>query len=132
VLLKPRWVFGTISDYPGKAGSRYRRVAQEALEAADRVVFVGPHASHVNRLRQGKVRDRLIGFLTAYEASAFLARTVVSGELIYIKGSLPADHLERIILSQLDQVVCWQERCGKEYACVDCGNYRTPKPPPIQ
>lgn len=131
--LAPRatMVFGTISDYPGAAGQRYRRVARDALEIADRVVFVGPQAGHVSRLRQGEARDRLFTFETSYQASAFLAQAVVVGELIYIRGSLAADHLERIMLSQLDRVVCWRERCGKQCACVDCSNYRTPKPPPF-
>jgi UDP-N-acetylmuramoyl-tripeptide--D-alanyl-D-alanine ligase len=124
-------VFGTISDYPGSAGSRYRRVARDALEVADRVVFVGPHAAHVSRLGQGEGLDRLFTFVTTHQASAFLAQTAVAGELICIKGSLAPDHLERIMLSQLDQVVCWQERCGIESTCVDCGNYRIPRHPPF-
>ena len=94
------------------ATKRYRRVARDALEVADRVVFVGPQAGHMDRFRQGEARDRLFTFVTSYQASAFLARAAVAGELIYIKGSLTADHLERIMLSQLDRVVCWRERCG--------------------
>ena len=101
------------------------------MKVADRVIFVGPQAGHVSRLRQGEAQDRLFAFVTSYQASAFLARTAIAGELIYIKGSLPADHLERVMLSQLDQVVCWQERCGNECACVDCAYYRTPIPPPL-
>ena len=55
-------VFGTISDYPGERSRRYRRIAREALEVADRVLFVGPSAGHVSRLRQGEIRDRLFSF----------------------------------------------------------------------
>src|SRR6476620_2610203 len=123
-------VLGTRSDYPGAASRRYRRVAQDALEVADRVVFVGPHSGHVNKLK-GDSRERLLAFVTTYQASAFLATTAVAGELVYIKGSIVADHLERIMLSQLDRVVCWQERCGIECACIDCAHYRTPMPPPL-
>jgi UDP-N-acetylmuramoyl-tripeptide--D-alanyl-D-alanine ligase len=126
-------VFGTISDYPGgaSASTRYRRIAREALQVADRVIFVGPHASHVSKLRQSEFQDRLFGFQTAYEANAFVAENVVAGELIYLKGSASVDHLERIMLTQLDRVVCWRERCGRERFCPTCRNYRRPHPPPF-
>ena len=66
-------VIGTISDYSGKGGEIHRKVARLALEAADRVVFVGPQADHVDRLRRGNVRDRLFAFVTSHQAAVFLA-----------------------------------------------------------
>ena len=123
-------VFGTISDYPGDTTKRYRRVARQALQVADRVVFVGQQAGHMDRFRQGEAENRLFTFGTSYQASDFLARVAVPGELILIKGSLTADHLERIMLSQLDRVVCWRERCGYKCACLGCKEYRNPTPPP--
>jgi UDP-N-acetylmuramoyl-tripeptide--D-alanyl-D-alanine ligase len=122
-------VFGTISDYPGSAGSRYRRMARAALELADRVVFVGPQSGHTDRLRQGAVMDRLFTFASVYQASAFLAADTVAAELICIKAS-QRDHLERIMLAQCRTVMCWHERCGKYLNCPDCPNYRLPHPPP--
>jgi UDP-N-acetylmuramoyl-tripeptide--D-alanyl-D-alanine ligase len=123
--------FGTISDYPGAASPRYRRVARDALEVADRVVFVGPHAAHIDKLlRQGVGKDRLFGFQTAYQASAFLGGNEIAGELIYIKGSV-VDHLERIMLARLDEVVCWKERCGRKRSCADCSKYRIAASPPF-
>jgi UDP-N-acetylmuramoyl-tripeptide--D-alanyl-D-alanine ligase len=119
-------VLGTISDYSGKAGRRYRQIARDALAVADRVVFVGPHSSHIQRLRQGEERGKLFAFQTAYEASDFLSREPLPGELIYIKASRAADHLERIMLSQLDEVVCWRKRCRKVVNCPSCYRYRHP------
>ena len=124
-------VFGTISDYAGKAGRYYRRVARKALEVADRVVFVGPHSSHVAALRQGNGGAKLFAFPTAYQASAFLGLRPLPGELIYIKASRTTDHLERIMLSQLDHVVCWRERCRRMDSCFDCDRYRQPALPPL-
>jgi UDP-N-acetylmuramoyl-tripeptide--D-alanyl-D-alanine ligase len=124
-------VFGTISDYSGKAGRCYRKVAREALAVADRVVFVGPHSGHVAQLCQSEARDRLFAFQTAYEASDFLAQRRLPDELIYIKGSRAADHLERIMLSQLDEVVCWREGCRKVCNCHTCNHYREPTAPPL-
>jgi UDP-N-acetylmuramoyl-tripeptide--D-alanyl-D-alanine ligase len=92
-------VVGTVSDYSGEGGEIHRKVARLALEAADRVVFVGPQADHVDRLRRGDVRDRLFAFVTSHQAAVFLAEAPLSRELIHIKASI-TDHLERIMLSQ--------------------------------
>jgi UDP-N-acetylmuramyl pentapeptide synthase len=122
-------VFGTVSDYPGACAPRYRRIAREALASVDRVIFVGPHAGHVSKLAHGPLRERLFSFHTAYEASQFLRQTTVPGELILLKGSTRVDHLERIVLSQLDDVVCWKESCGKVKFCPGCKRYRRPSTP---
>ncbi len=124
-------VFGTISDYAGNAGRTYRRVAKQALEAAERVVFVGPHSGHVARLSPDEGGERLFAFQSAYEASFFLTQHSLRGELIFIKASRIADHLERIMLARLDDVVCWRERCRKIWNCSDCKQYRRPSPPPV-
>jgi UDP-N-acetylmuramoyl-tripeptide--D-alanyl-D-alanine ligase len=122
-------VFGTISDYAGKGGRVHRRVARETLPLVDRVVFVGPNAGHVTSLGENDELSKLFAFETAYEASAFLAKDVVAGELIYIKASGPSDHLERIMLAQLDNVVCWRERCGRKTYCHRCKDYDKPSLP---
>lgn len=122
-------VFGTISDYAGNAGRVYRRVTREALAAADRVMFVGPHAGHVARLGKDTGDNRLFSFETAYAASNFLAREALPGELIYIKASRNADHLERIMLAQQEEVVCWRQQCHKLWNCFDCKQYHRPSAP---
>jgi hypothetical protein len=53
------------------------------------------------------------------------------GELIYIKASRNADHLERILLAQREEVVCWRQQCHKVWNCFDCKQYRRPSPPPF-
>ena len=121
-------VIGTLSDYPGAASARYRRVARAALQVADRVLFVGPHSGHVSRLRRGETQDRLSDFQTVYEVTKYLKREPISGELVLIKGSR-TDHLERIVLAEIDVVVCWRERCGIRLACPECRNYRNTKTP---
>jgi UDP-N-acetylmuramoyl-tripeptide--D-alanyl-D-alanine ligase len=125
-------VFGTISDYPGAASPRYRRVARQALPLVDRVLFVGPHSGHVSHLCEGDERTRLFSFETAHEAAIFLAKDTLAGELIYIKASGPADHLERIMLAQLDTVVCWRERCGRQTYCHRCKDYGKPSMPKLR
>jgi UDP-N-acetylmuramoyl-tripeptide--D-alanyl-D-alanine ligase len=123
-------VIGTVSDYPGERSRRYRRIAREALQVADRAVFVGSSASHVSNLRQGELRDRLFNFETVYQASAFLAADPLAGELIYVKAS-GNEHLERIMLRAIDRVVCWREKCGQYRPCQRCKYYSKPAPPPF-
>ena len=98
---------------------------------ADRVIFVGPHSGHVDKLRQSDLRERLLSFQTAYQAGKFLSNSTIPGEIVYVKSSLAADHLERIMLSQLEEVVCWREGCGKNVCCPSCRDYRTAAPPPF-
>jgi UDP-N-acetylmuramoyl-tripeptide--D-alanyl-D-alanine ligase len=124
-------VFGTISDYPGSASPRYRRVAREALKVADRVIFVGPQSGHVGKLRQGEARSRLLEFQTVYQAAEYMREHTLPDELILLKGSTKTDHLERIVLSQTDAVVCWKQGCGRMQVCGECPHYRTPSPPPF-
>ena len=122
-------VFGTISDYPGATSARYRRVARDALKAADRVVFVGPQSGHVTKLPE--TGDRLFAFETVYQASEFLAEDAVANELVFVKASI-SDHLERLMLSQREDVVCWKERCGRLFnSCPDCPMFRRASPPPF-
>jgi UDP-N-acetylmuramoyl-tripeptide--D-alanyl-D-alanine ligase len=123
-------VFGNISHHPGKDGRTYRRVAQDALAVADRVVFVGPKAAHIDKFPQGEDRERLFGFQTSYEANAFLHNHATPGELIYVKAGI-RDHLERVMLSELDKVVCWRERCGLWKPCMGCSWYRKSRKPPL-
>lgn len=123
-------VIGNVSDYPGAGSKRYRRVAREALEVADRVVFVGSSAGYVSRLRRDGLRDRLFNFETVYQASSFLSENRVPGELIYLKTSR-AQHLDRIMLSAIDNVVCWKEKCGRPWNCDECSDYSKPAAPPF-
>ena len=123
-------VIGTLSDYPGGGSVMYRKVARQALEVADRVIFVGPNAGYVSKLRTGGVENRLFDFMTSFQAASFINEAPIARELIYFKASAK-DHLERIMLDRFDQVVCWKERCGKAYACPNCRSYRHPHAPPF-
>jgi UDP-N-acetylmuramoyl-tripeptide--D-alanyl-D-alanine ligase len=125
-------VFGNLSDYAGSAGPRYRRTAREALEVADRVVFVGPNSKYVNKLRQGEIAERVFAFRTAFEASAYFKEHALPDELIMLKGSLRVDHLERIMLALSEPVVCWMEHCRVKVVCSRCPDYKRPHPPITQ
>ncbi len=97
---------------------------------ADRVIFIGPNSGSAAKLRTGALSERLFTFPTTYEASAYLHATRTANELIYVKASI-VDHLERLMLAELDEVVCWKERCGLQHDCQRCGDFRIPAPPPV-
>lgn len=126
------FVFGTFSDYPGSASNKYRRIAREALEIADKVIFNCPLNKSVLKERSHPEDDRLMVFDTAYEVSRYLGEELRSGDLVMLKAS-SANHHERLIMDRmalggalLDRdvpavgVSCWRERCGLFKPCMFC------------
>ncbi|GLS34596.1 hypothetical protein GCM10010869_01840 [Mesorhizobium tianshanense] len=116
--LRRTMVFGTISDYAGASGQKYRRIAQAALGVCDRVLFVGRNSDRVARMLPDN-KDRLFVFASTKDASDFLMASALAGELIYIKSS-GIDHLERILYQWRAPIRCWAENCGKAFACDHC------------
>lgn len=118
-------LIGTISDYRGKARTKYVSAAKAALAEAQIVIFYGPHAERVRRLKS-EYENRLFAFDEFDSLMAFLKDTLTENDLIYIKSSR-ADHLERVMLDHAHQVSCHATSCGKLYACNHCKHlYRQP------
>ena len=136
-------VLGRISDFPGRSRLCYTQVARQALVAVDVVVFVGRRAAELwgehrdtsaatqlavrERLDRGSVRapadpagGAMLVFETVQGASGFLAGFLRRGDLVLLKGSGQADHLERILLSRQRTVSCWLPGCGKKEPCDTC------------
>lgn len=113
-------VFGTISDYPGATSPKYRAIARQAMEAADTVLFVGKQSSLPRKAVPADDPARLQMFETAHAASGFLRDYVQGGDLVFVKGSGTADHLERIGLDLASGVTCWRESCYVVTHCLEC------------
>lgn len=141
-------VLGRISDYPGRSRRCYSRIAREALAVLDVVAFVGQRAtelwtehSSITAADQLALRRRLaptvgttatawweslpavgdmLVFASVRDASAFLAHFLRPGDLVLLKASGQADHLERVLLSRQETVNCWLTSCGKKESCDDC------------
>ena len=109
-------VVGTLSDYTGDSSKRYSEVARKALDSADCVLFVGPRSSASLRAKRND-QDQLFAFPSLRDASAFLSSYLQPGDLILLKGSTRADHLERLILARSGKVECWRSGCGRYYYC---------------
>jgi UDP-N-acetylmuramyl pentapeptide synthase len=113
-------VFGTISDYSGRASQVYASVARQALEAADEVLFVGPQALRAAGARTHPKGAALHAFTSPREAHRHLAATLVPGDLVLLKGSQRADHLLRLVLARRGRIGCWRSTCRRVKFCDDC------------
>lgn len=112
-------VMGTISDFAGPDTKGYVKVARQALAVADCVLFIGPKASACLRAKRD-ANDQLFAFPSLRNASSFLQAYLQPGDLVLLKGSTRADHLERLILSRTGSVACWLTACGLFHFCDDC------------
>jgi UDP-N-acetylmuramoyl-tripeptide--D-alanyl-D-alanine ligase len=122
-------VLGTISDYPGSSSTRYRREAQQAMAAVERVVMIGPHASSAAAKLKAAGAQKLLAFDTVQDAWAWLDKFLRAGDLVLLKGSNNADHLARIALALDRDVRCWRNRCGWQKFCDRCRLLTIPAPP---
>lgn len=113
-------VLGSISDTSKSFYHRYRAVARQALDVADKILFVGEHSDTALRARLHPDDDRIMAFPTLYQANAFLGDYLRPGDLVLLKGTTPIDHMDRLVLARTDGIVCWRHQCGKRYYCVRC------------
>lgn len=123
-------VMGTISDYRGDSAKRYQEIAQSALEIADCVVFVGDRASAALRAKRS-ASDELHAFASIRDASAYLSSYLKSGDLVLLKGSAKADHLQRLILTRTAGVQCWRMDCRLNRYCDSCALLQAPSGPAV-
>lgn len=113
-------IIGTLSDYSLSASKLYPKVARQALEVGDVVIFVGPHAPRAAKAKRDTGIQNLHTFSEIREASAFLNSILEPGDLVLLKGSNKADHLVRLLYNTQQPVSCWASRCGIQNFCGDC------------
>jgi UDP-N-acetylmuramoyl-tripeptide--D-alanyl-D-alanine ligase len=120
-------VFGTISDYSGRASQVYADVARQALDVADEVLFVGPQAVRSGGARGHPKGAALRAFPSLREAHRHLSDTLVPGDLVLLKGSQRADHLFRLVLARRGRIACWRTDCRRIKFCDECVLLRVPQ-----
>ncbi len=125
-------IIGTISDYPGSSSKKYRGLARQALEVAEKVIFVGNLAHQALKARSHPDDDRIVAFDTVYQLNLFLRSYLKTGDLVLLKGSGTADHLQRLVLSRTNDIDCWRVSCGKPIFCTSCENRQSPFIPSLQ
>ncbi|MDF0752166.1 aminoacyl-tRNA hydrolase [Marinobacter sp. 71-i] len=121
-------VIGTLSDYSVSASKLYPKVARQALEVGDIVIFVGPHAPRASKAKRDTGVENLHAFSEIRDAAAFLNSLLEPGDLVLLKGSNKADHLVRLMYHTQSPVSCWASRCGIQDFCSDCPRLYKPTP----
>ena len=112
-------VIGTVSD-GARPDQKFVRLARRALEAADRVVFIGPWAAHMLRAAPPSREEAIRAFSSVRQANDYLKATLGPGDLVLLKGTNRKDHLERIVLDRKSPVHCWRDDCGYMEFCSEC------------
>lgn len=113
-------VLGTLSDYAGDAGRAYRKALRHAWNRVDRIVFLRHTPSHVGASAEDVAHGRAVFLKTVKDIAAYLQKTAVPGEVILLKGSSGADHLDRIAHAFVSPVACWLDKCGRNMNCINC------------
>ena len=88
-------VIGTISDYTGDSGKKYKSVAKQALAVAHHVIFIGPWAYKSLKAKRSPEDVSLQAFYSVETACEYLQALFKPGDLILFKGSIN-DRLEEI------------------------------------
>lgn len=128
-------VVGRISDCPGRSRPTYTAFALAAMDVFDELLFVGERADSLWRSgakpwdAPAGTRARVTVLPTVTAAAQMLERTLRAGDLVLLKGSGPADHLERVLLQRTVGVRCWLPDCRRVTACDECPFLHRPSRP---
>ena len=127
-------VVGRISDHPGRSRPAYEACVREAIEVVDELIFVGerPHSLWSTGPRpwdDGEPHRASVSVLpTVEDAARDLGPRLRAGDLVLLKASGRADHVERILHARAGEVACWLEDCGRVTACEECELLRPARP----
>lgn len=113
-------VLGTLSDYPGDSRRAYRKALKHAAGRVDRMVFLRHSPSHVGVSPEDAASGRAVCLGTARDIAAYLQETAIPGEVILLKGSSGADHLDRVAHEFVSPVACWLDKCSRNMNCINC------------
>ncbi len=120
-------IFGTISDYLGSAGSKYRDVARKALAECETVIFYGRQCERPAKLK-AEYGKRLQLFPAYAELDSFLRANLRAGDFVYVKSS-DVDKLQRVLFGLFEQKICHRDNCKKVKSCEKCRNLFPAKMP---
>lgn len=124
-------VIGELQEVGARKGDKVARAAQQALEVADVVVFVGPWASNALKVRQPLGNRVLKVFVHVRDAVEFVHADLQRGDLVLLKGANKQDHLQRMVLAATSDIACWRDDCQRNAFCSACPQRMAPSGPPL-
>ena len=123
-------VGGRISDHPGRSRPAYEACVRAAIDVVDELMFVGerPHSLWSSGPRPWPHHAGVSVHPTVQDAARDLGPRLRAGDLVLLKASGRADHVERILHARAGEVACWLEDCGRVTACEECELLRPARP----
>jgi UDP-N-acetylmuramoyl-tripeptide--D-alanyl-D-alanine ligase len=121
-------VLGTLSDYPGASRAAYRKACAVARQHADRIIGFRHTRERLDASPEDLADGRALVAHSVREIVDHLRATALAGEVILLKGSVPADHLDRIAHAFREPVHCWLDTCGRGMNCRNCERMSDPHP----
>ncbi len=100
---------------------RARKLGEIAAQYADAAIFIGPHAFRAKQsaLETGLSEDVVFSCNTMIDAHTVLSNILKKGDLVYVKGK-NHQHLERIFLNKIGDVMCKLDYCTLAITCDTC------------
>ena len=120
-------VIGSISDKSGKGYTRYKAPIKKALDLADRVILFGDAALRAKVSTADTESGKIFVLDNIADIKKLISENRVAGEMVLLKGSFKADHLERIALDAEKPIDCWLQNCKKYETCFSCSELRINK-----
>jgi UDP-N-acetylmuramoyl-tripeptide--D-alanyl-D-alanine ligase len=121
-----RWlVFSGFDETARGESEQLKRVARDAKDAADYLLFVGEHTSegHARALREGFAPDRVFQATTVRQAGELLRKHSRPGDLILLKGRT-MHHISRVYWvheeERYGRVQCDRFPCHRNLLCDWC------------
>ncbi len=114
-------VVGTVSDTPKGFEQRYKTIAKQALDVADKVLFVGDHAHAALKARMNPQDDRVMAFGMLYQLECYLRTYLRSGDLVLLKGTTRT--ITCTESSWRGSTTRWpagREKCNRPCFCAAC------------
>jgi len=126
-------VVGRISDHPGRSRPAYEACVRAAIDVVDELLFVGerPYSLWRSGPRpwdDGPHRACVSVLPTVQDAVRDLGPRLRAGDLVLLKASGRADHVERILHARTGEVACRLTGCGRVTACEECELLRPARP----
>lgn len=112
-------VIGQLSDYRGAQNRAYRNMCKAADQFADRIIVLERVAKYLRKGTHYGEETELCTFESWADLVELIEATLLPNEVILLK-SANNYHLDRVILNEVEPVLCKRETCSAQFSCMKC------------